>query len=213
MKRTLFFSLLLMLASTSGWSQPDIQVQGLFAGRAVLNIEGNLRMLSDGDTSPEGVELIKATSTNALIRYQGQEFELDLSSRISASFTQAESRDVRLMADSRGHYITQARINGRSVEVMLDTGATSIAMNSIHAELLGIDYKSGPTVRVSTAGGNVMSHQVQLRSVQVGDITVNSVTALVTEGSSPDIILLGNTFLSRVQMRNEGSIMVLSAPF
>jgi len=206
-------TLLWVLSTTTVMAQPDIQVQGLFTGKAVLNVNGNLRMLSVGQESPEGVKLLSADPAKALVSFEGKKFELDLSSRISSAYKAAEVNDVRLMPDSRGHYITQVRINGRSAEVLLDTGATSIAMNSNHANQLGISYKDAPQGRVSTAAGDVNSRQVKLNSVQLGTITLNNVNAVVLEGNAPDIILLGNTFLSRVKMRNEGSLMVLTAPY
>lgn len=194
-------------------AQPDIQVQGLFDGKAVLNINGALRMLSTGQVSPEGVTLVSANTSSAEILYQGERFELDLSSRISAAYSEAEVNEVRLLPDSRGHYITPVRINGRSVSVMLDTGATSIAMNSYQADQLGIDYRNAPQGRVSTAAGDVSSRRVKIASVQLGNITLNNLDAVVLEGNAPDIILLGNSFLSRVEMRNEGGLMVLTAPY
>lgn len=204
---------ILSVLSCAAWGLPDIQVQGLFSGKAVLSIDGQLRMLSDGQRSDEGVELVSATASKAIILYDGEKFELDLSSRISASFSEAEVNDVRLIADSKGHYVTQARINGRSVQVMLDTGATVVAMSGNQADMLGIDYKSAPQGRVSTASGVVTSRQVRLSSVQIGNISMNAIDAVVLEGDSPSIILLGNSFLSRVDMRNDGGLMILTAPF
>lgn len=201
------------LVSADVMGQPDIQVQGLFSGKAVLNINGNLRMLSEGQESPDGVKLISADTSNAVILYDGKEFTLDLSSRISAAYSNAEVNNIRLMPDSRGHYITQVRINGRSAQVMLDTGATSVAMSSRQADQLGINYKDAPQGRSSTAAGVVSTRQIRLSSVQLGSITLNNIEAVVLEGDSPDIILLGNSFLSRVDMRNEGNLMVLTAPY
>ena len=203
----------LALSDLKAFSLPDIQVQGLFPNKAVLNINGKLRLLSAGQQSPEGIKLISANTANALILYEGKQYELDLSSRISAAYTAAAANDVRLLPDSRGHYITQVRINGRSVQVLLDTGATSIAMNSQQAARLGIDYEHGPQTIVATAAGDLKSRRVNLNSVQLGPIQLNNVEALVLEGSSPDIILLGNSFLSRVGMRTEGKLMVLTAPY
>ena len=194
-------------------SQPDVQVQGLFTDRAVLNINGKLRMLSTGQKSPEGVKLLSANAVKALISYGGKEFELGISSHISTAYSAAALNDVRLIADSRGHYITQVRINGQSVQVLLDTGATAVAMSSRQADQLGISYRDAPRERVATASGHVAGRKVKLSSVQLGPITVNSVDAVVLPGGHPDIILLGNSFLSRVEMRNEGSLMVLTAPY
>lgn len=213
MKMRLLMGLLFLFLSSEALSQPDIQVQGLFSGKAVLNINGQLRMLSEGQESPEGVRLISATTEKARIYYRDQEYDIDLSSRINSDYTASELREVRLIAGQNGHYVTAARINGRQTEVLLDTGASIVAMSSKEANRLGISYSSAKISRASTASGIVKTYSIQLGSVQVGAITLTNVEAAVIEGDFPEQILLGNSFLSRLQMRNDGSIMVLTAPF
>ncbi len=195
------------------FAQPDIQVQGLFAGKAVLNINGSMQMLSEGETSPEGVILVSATTSMAVIELDGQRYELDLSSRINSDYIPAEGKEIRLMADNNGHYFTTIRINGRQAQAMLDTGATSVAMNSRQATSLGLNYRDAPSQVVSTAAGRVQGRQITLNRVSLGDIELTSVTALVLEGDFPEVILLGNSFLSRLEMNNQGSVMILTAPF
>lgn len=209
----LFISSLFLFFTLQAQSQPDIQVQGLFSGKAVLNINGQLRMLSEGQTSPEGVRLISASTEKARIYYNDQEFDIDLSSRINSSYTAATHKEVRLTAGQNGHYVSTARINGRQAQVMLDTGASMIAMSSVEADRLGISYKSAPTSRASTAAGIVKTYSIKLNSVQLGAIELTNIDAAVIEGDFPEQILLGNSFLSRLQMRNEGTVMVLTAPF
>ena len=194
-------------------AQPDIQVQGLFAGKAVLNINGNMRMLSEGEVSPEGVLLVSANTNLAVIEHEEQHYELDLTSRINSAYIPAEGKEVRLFADNGGHYFTLIRINGQQAQAMLDTGATSVAMNSQHAQSLGIRYANAPSQTVSTAAGRVQARRVTLNRVSLGDIEINAVAATILEGDFPEVILLGNSFLSRVEMNNQGSVMVLTAPF
>jgi len=146
---------LLFMLSSELLSQPDIQVQGLFSGKAVLNINGQLRVLSEGQVSPEGVRLISASTEKARIEYSDQEFDIDLSSRINSSYRTATVREVRLRAGHNGHYVTPARINGKNTEVLLDTGASFIAMSSKEANRLGIAYQSAEKSRASTAAGVV----------------------------------------------------------
>ncbi|MEQ8960201.1 MAG: retroviral-like aspartic protease family protein, partial [Coleofasciculus sp. C2-GNP5-27] len=66
---------------------------------------------------------------------------------------------------------------------------------------------------VSTAAGRVQARRITLDRVSLGDIELNSVTAMVLEGDFPEVILLGNSFLSRIEMNNQGSVMVLSSPY
>lgn len=208
-----WIGLILWLTSSLVIAQPDIQVQGLFAGKAVLAINGSMQMLSEGQVSPEGVSLVSATTSRAVVEFEGQRYELDLSSRINSAYVPAEDREVRLMADNGGHYFTTIRINGREARAMLDTGATSVAINSRQALSLGLNYRNAPSQVVSTAAGRVQARQITLNRVSLGDIELNSVTAMVLEGDFPEVILLGNSFLSRLEMNNQGSVMVLTAPY
>jgi len=205
--------IILWVLTGLAFAQPDIQVQGLFSGKAVLNINGNRHMLSEGQVSPEGVSLVSANTSVAVIDFEGQRYELDLSSRINSAFVPADRKEVRLLADSGGHYFTSIRINGRQAQAMLDTGASSIAMNSRQAQALGLSYRDAPSQVVSTAAGRVQARRITLSRVSLGDIELNSVTAMVLEGDFPEVILLGNSFLSRIETNNQGSVMVLSSPY
>lgn len=209
----ILIGVILWLVAGLALSQPDIQVQGLFSGKAVLNINGSMHMLSEGEVSPEGVSLVSASTTSAIIEFEGQRYELDLSSRINSTFVPADSREIRLMADAGGHYFTNIRINGRQAQAMLDTGATSVAMNSQQALALGVDFQNAPAQIVSTAAGRVEGRRVTLNRVSLGEIELSSVSAMVLEGDFPEVILLGNSFLSRIEMNNQGSVMVLSSPY
>lgn len=209
----ILIGVILWLAAGLALAQPDIQVQGLFSGKAVLNIDGSMHMLSEGDISPEGVSLVSASATVAIIEFEGQRYELDLSSRINSAFVPADSKEIRLMADSGGHYFTDIRINGRQAQAVLDTGASSVAINSRQARALGLNYQNAPSQVVSTAAGRVQARRITLDRVSLGDIELNSVTAMVLEGDFPEVILLGNSFLSRIEMNNQGSVMVLSSRY
>lgn len=195
------------------WAMPDIQVQGLFTGRAMVSIDGNVKLMREGETSPEGVLLVSADSKAAVIEYEGVSHTLSLSDRIGASFAQPEAAEVRLQPDSRGHYLARASINGRFINVMVDTGATMVAMNSRHAAELGLNLDNASRSRASTASGIVETKLVTLSSVSIGGVTRNAVAASVIEGDFPETILLGNSFLSGVDMRVESGILILKPKF
>jgi aspartyl protease family protein len=110
-------------------------------------------------------------------------------------------------------YLTQAEVNGRRVQVMVDPGANVIAMNSSQARSLGIDYLSGAPSEVSTASGVVSAWMISLDSVNVGGIRVNGVQASVIEGGYPETILLGMTYLKHVQMQEKNGILLLSRDY
>jgi len=104
--------------------------------------------------------------------------------------------------------MTAGQINGRSVQFMVDTGETNVAMSTLDAERAGIPYKSGQPVRMSTANGESMGYRIKLNSVRVGDVEVYDVDAVVTAQPMP-FLLLGNSFLTRFQMKRENNLMTL----
>jgi aspartyl protease family protein len=94
---------------------------------------------------------------------------------------------------------------------MIDTGATTIAMNSAVARRLGIDYQRlGRAGAANTAGGMVRTYYMKLDSVQVGDILLHGVDAGVIEGDYPTDVLLGNSFLGRLDLRRDDQKMEIS---
>lgn len=210
MLRVFWFSVLLMAAVVAK-ATVDVQVKGLFGGSAVLNINGKQRLLKAGKTSPEGVLLVQADAKGALIEVDGQRRYLTLSKRIGASYQKTEQAIVRIASGYGGHYVTPARINNRPVEVMIDTGATAVAMNLNTAKNLGINYRAGQKATVSTANGTVDSFNIMLDSVTVGSVRVNHVAATVIVGDSPTVILLGNSYLSRVKMWRDEGVLVLQS--
>jgi len=96
---------------------------------------------------------------------------------------------------------------------MVDTGATTVAMNLPTAKALGLNYRAGEAINVNTANGVATAYIVMLDSVRVGDVEVRNVMASVSMGDFPAEILLGNSFLSRVDMRRENGLLVLEAQF
>lgn len=195
------------------WAEPDIRVNGLFNGRAVLEINGKQRLLKEGQTSPEGVTLIESDSHRALLEVDGRRVSLGLSEHIASSFQAAKVAEVRIPRAENGHYFVSGFINGHPVDFMVDTGATSIAMNFHDAERLGVDFRRGNKGAASTAGGIVAAYRVPLDKLTIGNITLHQVEATVVVGDFPDQVLLGNSFLSRVEMTEEEGVMVLRSKF
>ena len=108
-------------------------------------------------------------------------------------------RRVALDADPRGHFLADASINGRQIEMMVDTGATIVALNDTTARRLGIvPAVSAFTASISTANGVVKAAPVMLSEVRLGGITVHDVQAVVVPGRVLETNLLGMSFLSRL---------------
>ena len=95
---------------------------------------------------------------------------------------------------------------------MVDTGATSIAIPAADANRLRIDYQKGRRVSTQTANGVAPAYLVTLDSVRIGGIELNNVEAIVIEQGLA-VGLLGNSFLSRTEMRREGQTMTLTKRF
>lgn len=112
---------------------------------------------------------------------------------------QHESGTVELKAGDNGHYHAEAEINGRPVQVMVDTGASLVALSYRDAEAAGIYLRpSDFTHEVSTANGTTKVAPVTLDRVSIGDITVRNVKGVVAEDGDLEITLLGMSFLSRL---------------
>lgn len=113
---------------------------------------------------------------------------------------------VEVPVGQDGHYHVDAEINGRSVAVLVDTGASVVALTADDADAAGIfvterDY----TGRIQTANGAARVAPVLLDEVTIGDITVRDVRAVVSEPGALSVSLLGMTFLNqldRVDMRS-----------
>lgn len=188
-----------------------IEVQGLFANKAVLMIDGNRHIVAVGEVSPEGVKVISADSRGAVLEVEGQEKHYDLGNTVvSTAFVKPKTQKETIYINSAGMYLTYGNINGRSVRFLVDTGASAIAMNAEQARELGIKYDLiGEPAGVSTASGFEKAYRVRLKSVSVGKITQTNVEALVIDGNHPGPILLGMTFLGQLNVEHAGNAMTL----
>lgn len=212
MKR-LILSLLFCFVSTQFVYATDIVVLGLFKNKAIVKIDGKQRTLKIGKKSPEGVMLISADSYLAIIEVDGKQQEFKLGRHVSTSFKQKKLAEAKIMSVN-GMYTTVGFINGQQVDFLVDTGATWIAMNVHHARSLGINFRYiGKRSTVSTANGVVPVYRIMLKKVRVGEIELTNVAAGVLDGDSPRIVLLGNSFLNRVEMQRQGQVMLLKQKF
>lgn len=109
-------------------------------------------------------------------------------------------RTVEIQAGAHGHYFASAEINGRSVDVMVDSGASIVALTFDDARRAGLYIRDGDyTQRVNTANGSARIAPVVLDRVSIGNITVRNVPAAVSEPGKLATSLLGMSFLSRLQ--------------
>jgi aspartyl protease family protein len=124
--------------------------------------------------------------------------------------TPSNSRSVTLSRGKGGHFWADARVDGRRMELVVDTGASQIALRAGDAARLGIHPTSRDyAIKVSTANGITKAALVQLRLVEIGNIVVRDVQALVHADDSLGVNLLGMSFLSRVRWTHERGKLIL----
>ncbi len=203
-----------LLFCHSVFAMPDIHVNGLMRDQAVVTIDGKQRILKVGKPSAEGVNLISADSKKAVFEWQGESFERTVDKQITSNFSApAEKSEVRIEKGNNGHFTTPGHINGRLVNFMVDTGAFAIAMNQVEADRLGINWRNGERFLAGTAGGGTPSYKIVLDTVTVGGITLHSVQAAVIVADTDTDILLGMSFLSQTEMREENNALILRKKF
>jgi aspartyl protease family protein len=201
---------LLALAAQAGAQQ--IHVLALFPGKAMIAVDGERRVLSEGERSPEGVLLVRADPAGEVVEVEidGRRETLGMTTRVGGGFAERQVREARVARNNSGGYTTVGSINGRMVDFLVDTGASAIALSERHARGLGLQYRlEGEKIGVETASGATRGYSVVLDSVRVGDIQLRNVRAVVIQGDYPAQVLLGMTFLDRVQIENRGRVMVL----
>lgn len=210
------FALVLALLWPSWVLAQTVALQGMLGSKALLIVDGGApRTVAPGD-SHKGVKVVSTQGDQAVVEIGGKRHTLRVG-EAPASIGHSgpapgRGNRIVLTAGSGGHFLTQGQINGQAVQFMVDTGATSVAMGVPDAVRLGINYRAGQLGRGSTANGVVTVWHVKLASVRIGDVEVFDVDASVLPSGMPQV-LLGNSFLSRFQMKRENDVMVLERRF
>lgn len=210
------FTLLFITMLVSNVSMADTQVNivGLFSNKAVVIINnGKPKTLSVGQIS-EGVKLIAADSKVATLQIEGKTKQLGMgqaASVLGKSYNAAST--ATLYANAQGHFISDCQINGASLKFLVDTGATTVALNSGDAKFANIDYKRGEQIQMSTANGIVTAYRVTIANLKIGGITLSQVEASVLDGGSPPIVLLGMSALNRMEMKRQDIVLTLTKKY
>ena len=203
------------LLNAAALAGPSVRVLALFPDKAMLEIDGQRKVLAAGKTGPAGVRLISASPNEAVVEIDGNSQTLRLGSAVAASYRPKQRREVRILKDNRtAGYFVDGLINGQPVRFLVDTGATSVAMSERHAARLGIRHRvDGIRVGVGTASGNAVAHRVNLKSVSIAGLRVADVAAVVIDGDSPRDILLGMNVLSQFEMDQRENLLILRTKF
>jgi aspartyl protease family protein len=192
----------------------SVGLSGMLGGKALLIVDGAApKTVAPGETY-RGVKVVATQGDVATIEVDGKRTTLrvgDAPASVGGGASTANAGGDRavLTASEGGHFMTRGQINGKSVQMMVDTGATAVSISAQDAQRMGIRYENGQPVRMNTANGTSVGWQIKLSSVRVGDVTVHEVDAIVSPAPMP-FVLLGNSFLGRFQMTRTNDQMVLT---
>ncbi len=202
------------LVSFNATAATSVTIVGLFPGKAVVVINGQSpRTLSVGDKTSDGVTLVATTSDTATVEIDGKRHKLDVGQHYAAPAATGKGQGVTLGANSQGHFLSMGQVNGRAVQFLVDTGATSVSIPSSLAGSAGIDYRKGQRVYTQTANGVATAYRIVFDSVTLGDVTLYQVDGIVMEGKGLEVALLGMSFLNRMEMKRDGAQMTLVKRF
>ena len=204
----------LLVAALGLWlpaAAQQVALGGVSGSRALLIVDGGApRFVGVGQTH-QGVKLLRLDGEQATVEIDGRRQTLRMGEApvsLGGGAAPQGSGRVVVTADSRGHFSPAGQINGRSVQFLVDTGATVLTLSEAQAGRIGINYRAGQRIRVKTANGEISGHQLQLNSVSVGGHTTYNVAAVVLPAELP-YVLLGNSFLSRFKLLRDGGQMTL----
>jgi aspartyl protease family protein len=202
--------LLAGLAVSVAAQATEVSLVGLYSGKALVVIDGGKpHSIPVGLKTPEGVKLISLEEGAAQFEVDGRKLRLTVGQNsVSTGNDTREAAIVSLNADAAGHFFTVGTVNGAPVRFLVDTGATLIAMGKTDASRANVDYEKGQPSMAMTANGPTRIWKVTLNSVRVGDVMLNQVDAAVHEQELP-IVLLGMSFLNRMEMKRDGPSMTL----
>lgn len=115
--------------------------------------------------------------------------------------------EVKLVSNQQGHFVASGQINGQPVDFMLDTGATDVSIPAELAKRLKLEEGFGVTL--STANGLSQGYRTRIDRLQVGDIVLRDVRALVAPGLDGNQVLLGMSALNKLEFTQRGGTLLL----
>lgn len=150
-----------------------------------------------------GISLVWLTLAGGLFYLFDQQYHPNTAAKLDGA------TEVVLARDLTGHYRAEAFINGTKTAVLVDTGATDVAISQRLADQLGI--KSVHAIRTQTANGETVAYMTRLSSVKLGGIEASDVAAIITPNLEGDV-LLGMSFLNRMDVRlYQGTMTIRNA--
>ena len=209
MRYTLSF--LLLISSTAINAIETLHVVGLFPGKVVVSIDNQQYVIRQG-SEKQGVKYIKLKGDDVVLEVNGVQSVYKMGSAVSLSFQEFKTKKKTIYANKRGMFYTVGSINSHPIRLLIDTGATTVAMSSEQAKKLNIQYRlDGKETTARTASGIAKAYIVKLKKVKIGEISQSNVRGLVIVGSYPRQVLLGMSFMNRLKVEKNGDAMTLES--
>jgi aspartyl protease family protein len=187
------------------------------------------RAMTYGDTFP--LELRKTARAAGVVGYnrgvyefQDGSYAYDLAKRqpapkpsgpVPVKVRPAETRTaadarIAILHNTRGYFTTAALVDGRAVDFLVDTGAQLVALRATEAARMGYHPRAEDYhLRLGTANGVGRAARIDLKSIDVGEITARDIPAIVVPDDALHDNLLGMSFLSRVRFHHVDGQLVL----
>lgn len=193
----------------------SVALSAVLGKKVILSVNGKRRIVTKGQTTPEGVQLVQYSNHSATLKINGETVRLKMGDApFAASYAERDVKEFKIFKDANGMFRTQGLVNGKNVSFLVDTGATTVAMGWEQAQSLGIDVvkeSKGQLVKVSTANGITDAYPITLQSVSVGGLDEPFVKALVIKHSDMGgEALLGMSYISRLHVKQQQGVMHLS---
>lgn len=213
-------------ASSELEAHDEFRLVSLFKNAAMVQYQGKQKLYRAGQSINKDIKLLSANTQSARFLIRGEEVELDLtnassfagsSDKITAEQDSNDGQSAKqaiILQGLNGMFQTTGYINGMAVRMLVDTGASAVAINEAVAKRLGLNYRTqGIRIPISTANGITEGWILTLKSVRVGTLELNQVESVVVGGPGSPDVLLGMTFLNRVKMENDGKVLKLIKKF
>jgi aspartyl protease family protein len=115
--------------------------------------------------------------------------------------------EIELAPNAQNHFVLNGRINGQAVQLLLDTGATDVAIPGSLAQRLGLT--PGAPISLMTANGRSTGYRTALATLELGDIQLRDIRALIAPGMDGDQVLLGMSALKHLEFTQRAGTLVL----
>lgn len=180
-----------------------LKLVAINGNRAEVLVYGLPRSLPVGYINKEGIMLVAIGHNEATFEMGGRRTTLKL----------GESNDeIVLQADPNGQFYANVYLNGFPVTALVDTGASTVAINADMARQIGIDYRQGRLGTANTANGTTSVFSSALQSFRIGEIVLNNVPLTIHPGGNEKLAtpLIGMSVLKQLHMTRSGNTLTLS---